>query len=198
MTIRIDLRRHDLPATSRTIERVAAKAVLVREGHLLLLRSRHGDLEFPGGGLDPGETHEQALTRELREVCGVSGVRVLEPLVHAVERRPAREPGAVLDMVSDFFRTACDPAGGCVEDASEIRLEGYEQDLRLGPVWMDPPAAYDTNSELLSRPGASSELPWLGRETRVLAAVVGILGAQMRRVGRGCPQQTLRLGLGAS
>lgn len=55
--------------------RVAA-AVVRREGRVLLTRRPPGGpfglrWEFPGGKLEPGETVEQALARELREELGV-------------------------------------------------------------------------------------------------------------------------------
>jgi len=47
-------------------------AVLERDGHFLVTRRQEGVhlaglWEFPGGKIDPGETHAAALTRELRE-----------------------------------------------------------------------------------------------------------------------------------
>jgi mutator protein MutT len=58
--------------------RVAA-AVVRRDGRLLLTRRPPGgrfglQWEFPGGKLEPGETVEQALVRELREELGVGAV----------------------------------------------------------------------------------------------------------------------------
>jgi mutator protein MutT len=58
--------------------RVAA-AVVRRDGRVLLTRRPPGGpfglkWEFPGGKLEPGETAEQALVRELREELGVGSV----------------------------------------------------------------------------------------------------------------------------
>lgn len=52
--------------------RRGAVAVIVEQGRLLVIRrSRHvvapGAICFPGGAIEPGETQEQALVRELRE-----------------------------------------------------------------------------------------------------------------------------------
>ncbi|MFH0922041.1 MAG: NUDIX hydrolase [Fibrobacterota bacterium] len=54
--------------------RVRAAAVVVQEGAILLVRHRKDDQEYfllPGGGVEPGETPEQALIRELAEETGL-------------------------------------------------------------------------------------------------------------------------------
>ena len=56
---------------------VAVAAVCVRDGRLLLVRRGrppgHDRWSLPGGRLDPGETLEQAVTRELQEETGLVG-----------------------------------------------------------------------------------------------------------------------------
>lgn len=53
----------------------AAMAVVVREGHVLLVQRRKppdaGLWGYPGGHLDPGESHETGALRELHEETGV-------------------------------------------------------------------------------------------------------------------------------
>ncbi len=55
-------------------------AVLCRDGRYLIARrstaARHGGLwEFPGGKVEPGETDDAALARELREELGLEHTR---------------------------------------------------------------------------------------------------------------------------
>ncbi|HEV2125299.1 MAG TPA: NUDIX domain-containing protein, partial [Chloroflexota bacterium] len=65
----------DTPATQELLGyariRVAANAVIVRDGQVLLVEFSGGTelahFNFPGGGLEPGETLEEAVRREVRE-----------------------------------------------------------------------------------------------------------------------------------
>ena len=150
------------------VERVAARAVIDdHRGRLLLLRSRHGDLKFPGGGIDPGESVAQALLRELAEECGVVDAEVLQELLRVRELRPAQEPGAVFCMTSRYFR--CHLTGRVGDRAA--RLEDYERDLELTPIWSTADAAHAANADLLSSWSAERMIeraPWLPRETAAL------------------------------
>lgn len=61
-------------ALPRTV-RVAA-GILEHQGRILICRRAEGDShsgkwEFPGGKIEPGETPEQALARELEEELGI-------------------------------------------------------------------------------------------------------------------------------
>ena len=77
----------------RVLERVAVKAVARRGGAILLVRTDDGALMFPGGGVEPGESDEQALRRELDEECGADLLGLGDHLVTTVQLCRAREPG---------------------------------------------------------------------------------------------------------
>ncbi len=68
-------------------------------GRLLLIRRGHepgkGLWSIPGGRIEPGESDESALVREVREETGLAVA--VGRLVGAV-RRPAGAPGAILDI----------------------------------------------------------------------------------------------------
>lgn len=65
------------PRTIDAPRRRGAVAVIVREGALLVIRRSRlvvapGAYCFPGGGIEPGESEEQALVRELQEELNVT------------------------------------------------------------------------------------------------------------------------------
>lgn len=74
-----------------------AAGLVFRDGKLLITqRPAGGHLgglwEFPGGKLEPGESFEQALHRELREELGieVTIVRLLESIEHTYPEKTVR------------------------------------------------------------------------------------------------------------
>ena len=56
--------------------RIRAVAVVLREGKLLVMHRRRGGREYavlPGGGIEEGESVQDAVLRELREETGLRG-----------------------------------------------------------------------------------------------------------------------------
>ncbi len=62
---------------------LAVAGVAVRDGRVLLVRDSHGFWAGVGGWIDPGETPEEAIIREVREELGVEArvVRVHRPFI---------------------------------------------------------------------------------------------------------------------
>jgi len=82
------------PDRSRTEKRIHVVAGVIADarGRILLARRTEGrDLaglwEFPGGKVDPGETPEEALVRELREELGIEA-RVGDAVIEVPQRYP--------------------------------------------------------------------------------------------------------------
>jgi 8-oxo-dGTP pyrophosphatase MutT (NUDIX family) len=62
---------------------LAVAGIAVRDGRVLLLRDAHGFWAGVGGWIDPGETPEEALIREVREELGVEArvTRAFRPFI---------------------------------------------------------------------------------------------------------------------
>jgi 8-oxo-dGTP diphosphatase len=78
----------------RTVVRALARS---RSGGYVLLRRAPGDSfgghwELPGGTVEPGESLEQALTRELREEAGLAPLRPPTLISTARRRSPRGTP----------------------------------------------------------------------------------------------------------
>jgi 8-oxo-dGTP diphosphatase len=124
---------------SDIVQRVAMKAVIVKDGKVLILReaktydegTNHGRYHFPGGRVEPGENFEQALKREVREETGLE-VELDYP-VYVGEWQPVIK-GVPHQIVATFI--VCKPTSD-----SEIVLSSEHDDFK----WIEPSerAKYD-------------------------------------------------------
>ena len=145
----------------KTVHRNAVRAVILRGQDLLMVYSANvGDYKFPGGGVDRGESHQQALVREVKEECGMSLSQVGREICRTVEYDlPMEQEYDVFKMTSCYYQ--CDVQDGY----GPQKLDDYEVDLGFTPVWIDLKKAIEINKVLLN----SSHPPrWLGREVLVL------------------------------
>jgi 8-oxo-dGTP pyrophosphatase MutT (NUDIX family) len=148
----------------RTIHRHAVRAVILRGQELLMIYSANvGDYKFPGGGVDKGETHEQALVREVREECGMSLFHVGNELCRVVEYAlPMEQEYDVFKMTSYYYQ--CE-----VQDGFGVqKLDDYERDLGYVPAWINLDRAIEINKSLLD---ISKPPEWQEREVLVLEYV---------------------------
>ena len=86
----------EMPEMSASLFPVVAAALVDRAGRVLLQQRPAGKAlaglwEFPGGKLEPGESPEDALVRELREELAITvNHDALEPAAFATEPLPGR------------------------------------------------------------------------------------------------------------
>jgi 8-oxo-dGTP pyrophosphatase MutT (NUDIX family) len=162
MKILTEIHRNEgIDINGKTVHRTAVRAVIRRGRELLMVfSSAVGDYKFPGGGVDVGESHEQALARELREECGASLLSVDGELGAVIEYNLAKEKEFdTFKMTSHYY--FCHVG----DDFGAQKLDDYERDLGFKPVWVDVDLAISTNHLLLN----ADKIPeWLKREVFVL------------------------------
>lgn len=156
--IEITLEKPDLSGS--VYKRTAARGVILREGKLLMIHTDRGDYKFPGGGVEPGESLEAALRRELLEETGRELLGEPECVAVAHERRRGMTAD-ILEMDSHYFLCRVG------ESAAPLKLEGYEAEEDFTPVWVSPGKALAANRAL-----DLEAQPWLEREVLVLEALM--------------------------
>ncbi len=95
-------------------------AVVVDDERLLLVRRGHGPAagtwSVPGGRIEPGETVQEAVVRELLEETGIEGV--CGELIGWAERIDDEHHAVILDFAVTLLE-ASEPVAG--DDATEAR-----------------------------------------------------------------------------
>jgi 8-oxo-dGTP pyrophosphatase MutT (NUDIX family) len=116
------------------IIRPAARVILIDASQQILLMQHRGeDVPFvwatPGGGIEPGETPEQAALRELGEEVGLRDA-VLGPCVW-LRKHLFPWQGAVYDVRERFFVCRID----AYEVGSHVNEDEVEREWDLGNRW---------------------------------------------------------------
>jgi 8-oxo-dGTP pyrophosphatase MutT (NUDIX family) len=145
----------------KTIYRTAVRGVITRGKNLLMIYSSNvGDYKFPGGGVNEGETHAQALRREIQEECGMCVEHIGSEIGAVIEYNVAMESDYdAFKMTSHYYLCAVG------DDFGSQTLDDYEQELGFKPAWIDIDRVIVLNKALLC-----SEKPpeWLRREIFIL------------------------------
>lgn len=119
-------------------------AAIIESGRVLVAQRRRSDVaykslkwEFPGGKIEPGETEEEAIVREIREEldCEIEVIELLPEMSHEY-------PDFVLRMTICICRLRPGEAPKCLEhnalswqtEATLAQLDWAAADLRCYPL----------------------------------------------------------------
>lgn len=113
---------------------LGVRAVVIDgEGRVLLVKHRYiPGWHFPGGGVEPGETLVEALTRELAEECGIEPLA--PPALHGVFYHPAfsRRDHVALFVVRAFRRIGAEPRSLEIAERGFFSLDSLPEDITVG------------------------------------------------------------------
>lgn len=132
--------------SAETSKRIVVAGVVVRDGRILVIRNiKHGlRIEPPGGKLDPGETMEEAVVRELDEELGLT-VKVLREI-------GVTETDATKEGTFDVHTFLCELVAGEPVNREETKSDGF--------AWM-------TLEELESCPELVQSMRWALPDVKV-------------------------------
>jgi 8-oxo-dGTP pyrophosphatase MutT (NUDIX family) len=150
----------------RTISRQAVRGVIIQGNELLMIHSSvNRDYKFPGGGIQEGETHAQALVREIQEECGIAEVKIGQALGKVIEYDFAVEPDyETFCMTSYYYLCQAERFFGT------LKLDDYEMELGFHPIWVDIKHAIRSNQLALLDEHEDSH-PWTERDTWILEQI---------------------------
>jgi ADP-ribose pyrophosphatase YjhB (NUDIX family) len=139
--------------------RNAARALIVRQNKILLLRKEGGDrgerFTLPGGAQDPGETLKEALNRECMEEIGTTVD--IGDLIHVADFFKLREtqPPTRRHVVEFLFQCTIhdnySPRNGDRPDKHQVEVVWAElasvAQLPLSPQYLSTCIPYNSNSD---------------------------------------------------
>lgn len=146
--------------SEKMITRIAVRALILKNDKLLMVSNNKGDIKFPGGGVEPNESYNIAIKREVKEETGylISNVDSLAGII--TERRiDIFDPEKLFEMRSYYY--ICNVS----EEKSKQSLDDYEAELEFIPRWVSINEAIKINLEAVK---LSNRNPWVEREIYVL------------------------------
>lgn len=141
--------------------RKAVRGLIYQDKYFLLLQTNLGDYKLPGGGIEKGESPQEALKREVAEETGYKVLSVGAPIARVLQRRPdSFNDRELFEMESTFY--VCDIADEqCAQD-----LDDYEKELDFQVKWVTLDEAITQNDRILER-RVQPINPWVEREVHM-------------------------------
>ena len=146
----------------KVFERPSARAIILKDGKVLLnYIPKYDCYEFPGGGIEAGETPECALVREVAEETGQRVVpeSIREFGIVIRRQRDSKDPDGIFEQKNYYY--FCDVTGETVPR----KLSDHEIVEGVEPVWVESLAIpVSRNRKAFEQFGE----PFIQREMRVM------------------------------
>ena len=142
--------------------RAAARAILQKGNLYLFVSTKSGEYKFPGGGVEHGESLEEAVLREVREETGYLVLPASLRKCGVVHEKRKGSISDILEMDSHYFFGVTDPVPG------KRQLDSYEAEEEYQAEWVSLQTALEQNAKVFC-PNAR---PWILRDTVVIEALL--------------------------
>lgn len=154
----LDLKNYDL--AEQHFIRPSVRGIIIQNNKICMVHSLKYDYyKFPGGGIEPGETHVDTLVREVREEAGLSVIPDSIREYGSVHRIQRHTPNGV--FIQDNFYYLC----RVHEQALPQHLDPYEAEEQFTMEFTDAQTVIRVNRE---RFHGSVDQTMLEREARVI------------------------------
>ena len=159
-------RTEGLKISGKTVHRQAVRGIICNNSKLLMIHvTQNGTFKFPGGGILDGETHSQALAREILEECGMTLALTGPAYGKIIEYAAAYEPDFdVFKMTSYYYYCQVQPI------VFAQSLDPYEKELGFQPNWVSGDDAL-RNNKTAEASDPNGNLFWNRREIFVLESL---------------------------
>ena len=165
MRLLFDMDRQDYGECTHTFTRNSARSIIIRSGKIAMIHSRKYDhYEFPGGGIENGETPIEAMIRETQEEAGLIVIPQTIKEYGYVHRIQKSDHDPEECFVQDNYYHLCD----AVESLSFLNSDDNDPDDSYQLEFIEPVLAIKKNRNVKS--GASQMM--LEREIGVLERLI--------------------------
>ncbi len=147
--------------------RKAAKAVVVKDGKYLFMRTNKGDYKFAGGGLEAGESYLDALKREVLEETGYRVREIGDALVHVIEKRvDIYDDNAIFTIEQNYYPCELD-----YSVCFDVDLTDSEKSLDIKVAFVTLEEALEANLKVLAdnKPDMNA---WVKREVVIMKKLI--------------------------
>lgn len=136
MRLLFDMDRMDYSECTHTFTRNSARSIIIRDGKIAMLHSRKYDhYEFPGGGIENGETPIEAMIRETQEEAGLIVIPETIKEYGYVRRVQKSDYDPTECFIQDNYYYLCDAADSLsfqnTHDCESYQLEFIEPVLAI-------------------------------------------------------------------
>ena len=162
----IDKKNYDENAP--VFRRPSVRGIILREGKVAMMHSlKYGYYKLPGGGIEPGETLEETL---IREVAEEAGLQVIPQSIRELGYVQRIEKGWDEDIfIQENYYFFCDAEEALLPQ----QLDDYEAEERFTLAFVSPDEAMAVNERAKAHipPEKARYVTMLERENRILQII---------------------------